>query len=464
MTLEDQKSSLLLRFSPDRVVVDPDLILEYGKDRTIVHTPAPLAVVFPRSLNEIREVVRYCYENNLSMVPSGGRTGYAGAAVAANHEVVISLSKMDRINAMDVESGSVQVEAGAILEDVQRMVSEEGLYFPLDFAARGSAQIGGCISTNAGGLKVLKYGMTRELVLGLEVVVANGEMLDLNSNLHKNNSGYDLKQFFIGAEGTLGIIARATMKIVPRPRQLQVALLAVSDFEPIMTILRRIRLEGVDVTAFEFFSAACLDAVLAHRSLRRPFAGDYPFYVVVEIDEGGKQNQLVQLLEWLAVDGLIVDGTVATSSASFTEIWAYREDISESISMLGSVHKNDVAVPVSSMPSFLGDLRNLISSRYQNFDVLLFGHIGDGNIHVNVIDRSHMKPDSFRATTADLDIAMCELIRQYHGSVSAEHGIGLLKKKLLHLQRSDAEIQMMKNIKRSIDPKNLFNPGKIIDM
>jgi FAD/FMN-containing dehydrogenase len=186
--------------------------------------------------------------------------------------------------------------------------------------------------------------------------------------------------------------------------------------------------------------------------------------VIVEIDEGRHPTQLLSFLESLMIDASIADGTVATSSSSFNEIWAYREDISESISMLGSVHKNDVAVPVSSMPSFLGDLQNLLSSRYQDFDVLLFGHIGDGNIHINVIDRSHMEADNFQSATEDLDLAMCELIRKYGGSVSAEHGIGLLKKRLLYRQRSEVEIQMMKSIKRAIDPKNLFNPGKIVDV
>lgn len=451
-------------FGADRVKDDADSFATYGTDRTRVFPPKPSFIVFPKTVDEIRTLVRYCNEHKLAIVPSGGRTGYAGAAVAYKGEIVVSLNKMDRIISIDMESGSVDVEAGAILENVQKAVAEKGLYFPLDFAARGTAQIGGCISTNAGGIKVIKYGMTRELVLGLEAVTANGEVMNLNSNLHKNNSGYDLKQFFIGAEGTLGIITKATMKIVSPPKHLQVALLACADFDAVIRIIRQARLASLDITAFEFFTEPCLKAVLAHvTTLKNPFPTTYPFYALLEIDTGNDSSGFENLLAGWSESGLILDGTLAMNSQQFRDLWALREYISESISMLGNVHKNDIAVPIGSMPDFVRQLEKTIVEKYNRFEVLLFGHIGDGNIHVNVIDRSRMPWNEFLPVTEELDNAMCELIRSFGGSVSAEHGIGLLKRRLLKMQRSPQEIEWMKRIKHSIDPNNIFNPGKIIE-
>ncbi len=444
-----------------RVADDRDRLLEFGGDRTRIYTPDPSLILFPKTKDEIQRIVVFCSENNIAVVPSGGRTGYAGAAVARRGEVVISMNKMDRILNIDIETGSVEMEAGAILQNVQNAVADRGMYFPLDFAARGSCQIGGCISTNAGGLKVIKYGMTRELVLGMEVVSPTGEILDLNSNLHKNNSGYDLKQFFIGAEGTLGIITRATMKIVPPPKNLRPVLLAVYAFPDILQILRTAKLHALDITAFEFFTEACLHAVLSHLpGLRNPFSSRVPFYVLLEIDDNA--NQLQDFIEQLLSEKMIGDAVPASNSKEFVELWSLRENISESISMLGNVHKNDIAVPVSSMPQFMLELENMIREKYARFDVLLFGHIGDGNIHVNVIDRQKLLPGDFQKMTDDLDEDMCVLIKSYRGSGSAEHGIGLLKKRLLLLQRSSQEIELMRKIKSVMDPKNICNPGKIL--
>lgn len=438
-------------------------LLEYGRDWTRSHEPDPSLILFPKTTEEVQDIVSFCYVHTIKIVPSGGRTGLAAAAVATNQEIVVSFQKMDQIMPIDIESGSIEVEAGAILENVQKAAAAAGMYFPLDFAARGSCQIGGCISTNAGGLKVIKYGMTRELVLGLEIVTPTGQILHLNSNLHKNNSGFDLKQFFIGAEGTLGLITRATLKIVPKPKNLQLALLATDRFSTILDILKAAKLNSLDITAFEFFTKSCMEALLTHvHDCRNPFEKTHAFYVLIETDGGNRSEELQNFVE--SIEHLIVDGTLALNQRTFKELWSYRENIPETILKLGNVHKNDIAVPISSMPSFITDLEKVIHDKYSAFRVLLFGHIGDGNIHVNVIDESRMLWDAFRNITDELDIEMCKLIKPYNGSISAEHGIGLLKKKLMHSYRNPEEIQMMKQIKSVLDPKNICNPGKIIDI
>ncbi len=464
MTTLTHKHAFSEILDPTRVLDDPSSLHEYGRDRTRVHASAPSLVLFPKTTEEVVRVVEYCARERLPIVPSGGRTGYAGAAVAAHGEVVVSMGKMDRILGIDLESGCVEVEAGAILENVQRAVAEAGLYFPLDFAARGSAQIGGCIATNAGGLKVIKYGMTRELVLGLEAVCGSGQVLRLNTSLHKNNSGYDLKQFLIGAEGTLGIVTRATMKIVPKPKRLNVALIALGRLADAPPVLKEARLRSLDLTAAEFFTGACLEAVMAHLpQTRPPFPTRYPCYLLIEIDEGEHEEQLAALLEHVSGMVGLEDATVATGAQSFRELWALRENISESIGTLGLVHKNDIAVPLSLMPAFVGALESLVRERYGGLDVLLFGHIGDGNVHVNAIDRTSKDAAGFEARMEELDTALCELTRSYNGSISAEHGIGLLKKRLLHLQRDSVQIELMRTIKRTFDPAKIFNPGKIVD-
>jgi FAD/FMN-containing dehydrogenase len=464
MMVANHKHAFSQILDPARVLDDPSSLHDYGRDRTRVHEPAPSLVLFPKTTEEVVRIAEYCARERLPIVPSGGRTGYAGAAVAAHGEVVVSMGKMDRILGIDLESGCVEVEAGAILENVQHAVAETGMYLPLDFAARGSAQIGGCIATNAGGLKVIKYGMTRELVLGLEAVFGRGQVLRLNTSLHKNNSGYDLKQFLVGAEGTLGIVTRATMQIVPQPKRLNVGLIALSRLADTPPVLKEARLRSLDLTAAEFFTGACLEAVMAHLpQMRSPFPIRYPCYLLIEIDEGEHDGQLTAFLEHVSGIPGIEDATVATSPQSFRELWALRENISESIGTLGLVHKNDIAVPVSSMPAFVGALESLVRERYRGLDVLLFGHIGDGNVHVNVIDRTSKDAAGFETRVEELDTALCELIQSYNGSISAEHGIGLLKKRLLHLQRDPVQIELMKAIKHTFDPANIFNPGKIVD-
>lgn len=441
------------------VSVDPLMLEDYGRDRTRDVEPHPSMVLFPSSTEEVVAILKRCHEKGLPVVPSGGRTGYAGAAVAANGEIVLSMDRMNRILGVHVEDGCVEAEAGAILQDVQQAVADHGMLFPIDFAARGSCQIGGCISTNAGGLRVIRYGMTRESVMGLEAVTPTGTRLDLHDRLHKNNSGYDLKQLFIGAEGTLGIVTRAILRIVPPPKSPQVALLAVDRAEAIVGVLGELRKQSCDILAFEFLDRSSMEAVLSHvDGLRRPFQNDYAWFAVVEVDE--RRDSFMARIEKLIDESRIADALMADTLAEAARIWTYRESISESLFSLGHVHKNDVAVPVGALPSFIQTLSGV--HKPEDTDLFLFGHLGDGNIHVNLVDRK--KSSTFPPTAMAWDETMCRLVAPYRGTISAEHGIGLLKKHLLTHQRSPEQIILMRDLKRVLDPKGICNPGKMFEL
>ena len=446
----------------NQILFDKDSIEEYGQDRTKFHQVKSQAIVFPRTSSDLSKVLAFCNEQNISVVPSGGRTGLAGAAVAKDNELVISLSKMNKIIEIDDIGSTIEVEAGVTVEDIQNACKEKDLFFPLDFAAKGSAQIGGCIATNAGGIKVIKYGMTRDLVLGLEVVLMDGTVLDLNRKLIKDNSGYPLTQLFIGSEGTLGIITKASLKCVSPIHESSLGLFAVDEFDKIPGVLKIFRESGYDLLSFEFLSEACKDTVLNHvPTVDYPFEESYPYFVLVELE--ASDNSLEEIMEELAEEDLILDATIASSSKEIENIWAMREDISESISMSGNVYKNDVSVPVSDLVNFIPDLEKIVKEKYADFDLLLFGHIGDGNIHINILDRSGQERNKFKEKLANLDSEMYQLIKAHEGSVSAEHGIGLLKKEGLKIQRSELEINIMQGLKEIFDKKNLLNPGKIFD-
>ena len=445
-----------------RATVQPDDLLEYGRDRTRVFSSKASIILFPKATAEVQTIVRYCSDSRLAFVPSGGRTGYAGAAMATNGEVVISFEKMNRIVQIDLESGTAEAESGVILENLQLAVAEKGMMFPIDFGARGSCQIGGCISTNAGGHKVIKYGMTREQVLGLEVVTPQGEILNLNANLHKNNSGYDLKQLFIGAEGTLGLITRATLRLVPKPARLQLSIIAFNQLNNALSLLRHARLTGLNITAYEFIAGPCMEAVQAYRPQSlHPFSATYPFYALLEIDESAIDRQTC--LESLFDQSVFEDAVIASTPEIFKSMWALRDTISESIFHMGRFHKSDVAVPVSKMADFVKALEDMLTGNFSDCQIFLFGHIGDGNIHVNLVDRNQRGEETFSKETEKMESQICELIRRYDGSISAEHGIGLLKKNLLAKRRPPQDLVLMRNLKAVLDPLNLCNPGKIVD-
>ncbi len=448
-----------------RLTVKTDDLQVYGKDWTR-STPNPLAVVFPKTTEEVSRILRYCNENKIRVVPSGGRTGLAGAANASNQELVVSLDKMNRILGIDPINMSVTAEAGVIVETLQKAAKDAGLFYPVDLAAKGSCQLGGNIATNAGGLKLIRYGGTREQVLGLEVVLADGTVLDLNYDLRKNNIGYDLKHLFIASEGTLGIVTKATMKLVPLPKDLRLTCMATDSFEKITQLLGLVNLRGIHPTAFEFFTKACLNLVLKHQTQRQnPFQDKHAFYVLLEFEKqpDGAKDPMEPFLEEAFERGLITDAVIATSSAEFHNLWGLRELISESVSMEGLVRKNDIALPISSLPPFIKEMEKVLAN-IKNVQMFLFGHIGDGNLHLNYSAPTSMDYDAFRSLTRETEVEVFKLVEKYRGSISAEHGIGVLKKADLHFCAPQEVVNTMRRIKGIFDPNGILNPGKIFDL
>ena len=454
--IEDFKHIL----KPNQVETTAKEIVQYGTDRTGFYSSNPLCVLFPESTADVSAILRYCSEKNYPVVPSAGRTGLSGAAVAQNKEVIISFERMNSISDIDILGETVEAEAGVILENLQQAVQEKGLYFPLDFAAKGSCMIGGCISTNAGGVKVLKYGMTRNLVLGLEVVLANGTVLNLNTALIKDNSGYDLKQLFIGAEGTLGLITKARLKCIQPPTNTHVALLQLASFDNAPKTLAKMQ-NAMDVLAFEYMDAYSVSATLkAMPQLRFPF-DTYMHTVLVEVSEKNK-DLLEELIFQLAEQHFILDGCIASNSAEEHMFWSLRESASDSIYLNGTVHANDISVPISNLTHFLAELEILLRKHYTAYAVAIFGHIGDGNLHIYIIDERGRDKPTWKADMNALDEHMFTLVQNYQGSISAEHGIGLLKKGALTYRRSEKELQLMRQLKATLDPFSILNPGKIL--
>jgi FAD/FMN-containing dehydrogenase len=457
------------RFPADFASTDAGDLAEYGKDWTKVHTPAPSLVCWPRTTDEVSRLLALCTEHGVAVVPSGGRTGLAAGAMAASGEVVLSLARMRRIDPVDVLGNTVRVQAGAVTEAVHKHCEEHGLTWPVDFASKGSSHVGGNIATNAGGVKVIRYGLTRNWVLGLEVVLASGEVLELNGALEKNNTGVDLRQLFIGSEGTLGVITEATLKLHKLPGKLDVFLFAVPDLAGVLRLFREARSAGPFViSAYEFFTDKCLARIARHRSVKPPFAtpgsaDGASHYVLLEV-EARDADALDAWLGSLFERELVLDGVKAQHAGEAAQLWALREGISESLTATGMPHKNDISLPIAGLEAFCGELEQLFASRYPDWEICNFGHIGDGNLHVNVMKPDEMPKAEFLAKTKEADRHMFELVQRHRGSVSAEHGIGLLKKPYLGYSRSPREIEIFRAMKRALDPRGILNPGKVFDL
>jgi FAD/FMN-containing dehydrogenase len=447
-------------FPADFLSTDPADLGTYGRDWTRVLAPAPSAVALPRSTEEVSRLLRLCSEHHVAVVPSGGRTGLAGGAMAANGELVVSLERMRRMDPVDTLGATVRVQAGAVTEAVHLHAAEQGLTWPVDFASKGSSQVGGNIATNAGGVKVIRYGLTRHWVLGLEVVLASGEVLELNGALEKNNTGLDLRQLFIGSEGTLGIITEATLKLTRPPEKLDVFLFAVPDLAAVLALFREARRAPFVIMAYEFFTEKCLARVRRHRSVVAPLSEPSDYYVLLEV-ERGEPEALEAWIGSLFERGLVADGTLAQHARQAAELWALREGISESLSATGLPHKNDIALPIAALEAFCADLERFFEERYPGWEIALFGHIGDGNLHVNVMKPDAMEREEFFRHTKAADHAIFTLVKKHAGSISAEHGIGALKKDYLGYSRSPEEIAIMRGVKRVLDPEGIMNPGKV---
>tara|TARA_R110001599_G_scaffold52683_15_gene147434 strand:+ start:19877 stop:21277 length:1401 start_codon:yes stop_codon:yes gene_type:complete len=447
-----------------RVLTDADSLERYGRDWTRVHTPAPSAVVLPGSIEEVQALVEVALARQLALVPSGGRTGLSAGAVACQGEVVIALDRLNRIDEFNPVDRTVRCGAGVVTAQLQAFAAEQGLFYPVDFASSGSSQIGGNISTNAGGIKVIRHGMTRDWVAGLKVVTGRGELLDLNRGLVKNNAGYDLRQLIIGAEGTLGIVVEATMQLARPPQNLTVMVLGVPDMAAVMQVLETWQ-GAMDLQAFEFFSELALQKVVAHQGLQRPFETVSGFYALLEFEQHteAELDQAMALFEHCVDKGWVVDGVVSQSVAQAQALWRLREDISETISRW-TPYKNDIATTIVRVPDFLAEVEAVVNRAYPDFEIVWFGHIGDGNVHLNVLKPDSLPMAEFQQRCGEVSRWVFEIVQRHEGSVSAEHGVGLLKKDYLHYSRSQAEIAIMKQIKQVFDPRGIMNPGKIFDL
>ena len=449
-------------FPADFASTEASDLTEYGRDWTKVFTPAPSLVAFPRTTDEVSRFLSLASEHGVAVVPSGGRTGLAAGAVAASGEAVLSLSRMRRMDPVDLLGATVRVQAGAVTEAVHQHCAPHGLTWPVDFASKGSSQVGGNIATNAGGVKVIRYGLTRQWVLGLQVVLASGEVLELNGALEKNNTGVDLRQLFIGSEGVLGVITEATLKLARLPGKLDVLLFAVPDLAGVLRLFREARRGPFTISAYEFFTDRCLARLRRHRAVKSPFADDASHYVLLEV-EGADAATLEAWVASVFEQGLALDGVQAQHAGEAAQLWTLREGISESLSATGTPHKNDISLPIAALESFCAELDGVFARRWPGWEICLFGHIGDGNLHVNVMKPDDLAKDAFLARTKEADADMFELVRAHGGSVSAEHGIGLLKKPYLGYTRTPREIELFRAMKRALDPRGILNPGKVFD-
>ncbi len=443
------------------LVTDPGEMSSYGLDWTRFHEPAPSAVVLVRDIEQVQALVRFAISRRLALVPSGGRTGQSGGAVAANGEVVVAFDRMNRILGFEPEEDLVTVEPGVVTASLQQFAREHGRYYPVEFASSGSSQLGGNIATNAGGIKVLRYGLTRERVMGLRVVTGTGELLNLNRGLVKNATGYDLRHLMIGSEGTLGLIVEATLSLIRPPAPLTVMLLAVPDMGSVMQVLTRFR-EAMALTAFEFFSHNGLAHVLARHELSAPFASASPYYVLLEFEElESTGDEATAAFAACSAEGLVSDGVVSQSEQDRASLWRYRESISESITPRVP-YKNDVSVRVAQVPAFLEAVEEVVTRRYPDFEIVWFGHIGDGNLHLNILKPADVETAQFKAKCEQVSEEVLGVVQQFGGSISAEHGVGLLKRDQLRFSRSTEEIELMRGIKQLFDPHGILNPGKLI--
>ncbi|MCB1947110.1 MAG: FAD-binding oxidoreductase [Thauera sp.] len=428
------------------------------------------AVVRPRDTAEVAAVVAACAQAGVAMVPQGGNTGLCGGAtpLVDGAAVVISLARMNRIRALDADNDTLTVEAGCTLAAVQEAAQAAGRLFPLSLASEGSCLIGGNLSTNAGGVQVLRYGNTRELVLGLEVVLPDGRVWDGLRGLRKDNTGYDLKQLFIGAEGTLGIVTAAVLKLFPAIRSRATAWVAVPDPRAAVRLLGMLRAVcGERISAFEIVGRTALGLVLQHiPGARDPLAGAPAWSVLVELSDpdvdAPLDAQLQAVLGEACAQGLAADAAVAASAAQAQALWALREDISEAQRIEGVSIKHDVSVPVSRIPEFLERAGAALAARWPDVRVVAFGHIGDGNLHYNLSKPAADDNAAFIARTAEVNRIVHDLVCELGGSISAEHGLGQLKREEVLRYKPALEMELMRRVKQAFDPAGLMNPGKVL--
>jgi FAD/FMN-containing dehydrogenase len=434
------------------VLTDPDLRAGYETDWTRRYHGSTPAVVRPASTKEVAAVIGLCRELGVAIVPQGGNTGLVGGGVPRNGELVLTLRRLDGVSDLDAGAGEVTADAGVTLATLQETVRAQGWNFGVDLASRDSATIGGMVATNAGGIRVLRYGGMRHQLLGIEAVLSSGAIVRRMPGLLKDNSGYDLTQLLAGSEGTLAVITAVRLKLVPQLPQRAVALLGVDDLAAALRVVSTVRRALSSLEAAEVFFPEGLELVCRHADLPPPFAGDHPCYMLLEC--AAQSDESAALAGVLAGVHGIRDSAMATDRPGRERLWAYRERHTESISAEGIPHKLDVTLPLARLPEFENRVRDAIVAVEPSACPVLFGHAGDGNLHVNILG---VTPHDDRA-----DDAVLRLVAELGGSISAEHGIGIAKMPWLHLTRSAADREAMRAVKSALDPAGILNPGVIV--
>lgn len=449
--------------------IDPEKIAPHARETWGIGRGRSFLLLRPADVREVSDILALCHRFGVQVVPQGGNTGLVGAGIPddTGRLVILSLTRLDAIRAIDPIGDTVTAEAGVVLETVQNAAADVDRLFPLALSAQGTCQIGGNLSSNAGGVNVLRYGMARNLVLGLEVVLANGEIWDGLRALRKDNTGYDLKQMFIGAEGTLGVITAAVLRLFPKPRETQTVWLAVPSPKAAVDLLTfcRERL-GETISSFELMADRVVEEVLSYLpDGRSPLNKPTPWHVLMEVSwslEEGLADRLQAVLASAMDRGLLSDGMMATSEHQRRALWLIRESPTDAFAQAGVVLRHDVSVPVAAVPALIENGKRFFSKTIPGVHVVSFGHVGDGNIHFNLLQPDTMAADDFRAMKNQVQEQVFDLVEDLSGSISAEHGIGRLKRAELAKRKPDIDLDLMRRMKQALDPKNILNPGAIL--
>jgi FAD/FMN-containing dehydrogenase len=458
------------RLGAEALITAPADVEPYLTDHRGLYRGKALAVALPRTAEEVSKLLAFCNEHAIGVVPHGGNTSYCGGATPdeTGTQLVLSLRRLNRIREIDALNYSMIAEAGCILAQVQDAAADADRFFPLSLGAEGSCQIGGNLSTNAGGTQVLRYGMMRDLVLGLEVVLADGRMLNGLSKLRKDNTGYDVKSLFLGAEGTLGVITAASLKLFPRPRQIAAAFVAVPSVRAAVELLALVReTTGDSVSSFELVPRIALDLVVRHmQGSTDPFEEPYPWHVLCELASSAPEPSLDAVLERVLEEAgnrqLIANAVVAQSERQREAFWRLRESIPEAQRREGASLKHDISVPVAALPEFVDRAAQWLEAHVPEGRLIAYGHLGDGNLHFNLSASPAVEAPKFVARGSELKRAIHDMVDSFQGSFSAEHGIGRSKIEELERYASPVELELMRMLKRQFDPNGILNPGKVL--
>ena len=458
-SLIEELDSLL---GAEKIIYGKDLDQKYHHVWKMDEPLKAMAMVMPKNTNEVSEIMKICFKNNQEVIIHGGLTNLVGGTESKRDQLVISLEKMNEIEEIDQKSRTVTVQSGVILENLINSVSEKDLLLPLNFGAKGSAHIGGAISTNAGGLRVLKYGMVRQMILGLEVVLPDGRIVSSLKKIIKDNSGYDLKQFFIGSEGTLGIVTKAVLKLIEAPSTRHSAILGVNDYESVIDLLKALEKGlGGTLSAFELMWGNTYRTMIEKStSLISPIDQNYDYYVFVETLGSNKKQDLSllqNLIEKALEDNIVIDGSLAETEKELNNLWQIREDVSILDSNANHAQHFDISIPIPLIGKIVDSINDNLKKLSFVKNIYIWGHVADGNIHF-IVGKEKNSDEIIKKVNE----VVYEPLKENNGSISAEHGIGLHKKNYLIKSRSKPEIELMKQIKHFFDPKNILNPGRII--